>query len=361
MINVYYRLRNDLSYRVEYYYDNKIDNNVTDTITNVTYGTETTYTDKIREGYRFDKATGNGVEVKDNSNIVRVYYKKINDLHYNVEYYFDDVKNDNLSYTENNVEYGTRTRYKNVDYTGFYKVKEENVGKEVKDNSLTVKIYFETINDLGYKVEYYFDGDKDPNLTDTITNVTYGTKTTYTDKVKEGYRFDKVIGNDVEVTDNNTIVKVYYKTINDLKYNVEYYYDGKIDPDNGYTVKDVTYGATTTYIDKVKEGYRFKNVVNNDVKVTNNNITVKVYYEYIKDLSYKVEYYYDGVIDNNNTYISLPQNYLCLLIYIVHILEHWLYYRHLVQLKLLYFLFSYNSMYIPYFYHDISIGWLIQY
>lgn len=24
-------------------------------------------------------------------------------------------------------------------------------------------------------------------------------------------------------------------------------------------------------------------------------------------------------------------------------------------------LFSYNSMYIPYFYHDISIGWLIQY
>ena len=309
MINVYYRLRNDLSYRVEYYYDNKIDNNLTDTITNVTYGTETTYTDKIREGYRFDKATGNGVEVKDNSNIVRVYYKKINDLHYNVEYYFDDVKNDNLSYTENNVEYGTRTSYKNVDYTGFYKVKEENVGKEVKDNSLTVKIYFETINDLGYKVEYYFDGDKDPNLTDTITNVTYGTKTTYTDKVKEGYRFDKVIGNDVEVTDNNTIVKVYYKTINDLKYNVEYYYDGKIDPDNGYTVKDVTYGATTTYIDKVKEGYRFKNVVNNDVKVTNNNITVKVYYEYIKDLSYKVEYYYDGVIDNNNTYAVYNVSY----------------------------------------------------
>ena len=103
LINVYYRLRNDLSYRVEYYYDNKIDNNLTDTITNVTYGTKTTYTDKIREGYRFDKATGNGVEVKDNSNIVRVYYKKINDLHYNVEYYFNNVKNDNLSYTENNV------------------------------------------------------------------------------------------------------------------------------------------------------------------------------------------------------------------------------------------------------------------
>ena len=309
LINVYYRLRNDLSYRVEYYYDNKIDNNLTDTITNVTYGTETTYTDKIREGYRFDKATGNGVEVKDNSNIVRVYYKKINDLHYNVEYYFDDVKNDNLSYTENNVEYGTRTSYKNVDYTGFYKVKEENVGKEVKDNSLTVKIYFETINDLGYKVEYYYDGDKDPNLTDTITNVAYGTKTTYTDKVKEGFRFDKVTGNGVEVTDNNTIVKVYYKTINDLKYNVEYYYDGKIDPDNGYTVKDVTYGAATTYTDKVKEGYRFKNVVNNDVKVTNNNITVKVYYEYIKDLSYKVEYYYDGVIDNNNTYAVYNVSY----------------------------------------------------
>ena len=119
----------------------------------------------------------------------------------------------------------------------------------------------------------------------------------------EGFRFDKVTGNDVEVTDNNTIVKVYYKTINDLKYNVEYYYDGEIDSDNGYTVKDVTYGATTTYTDKVKEGYRFKNVVNNDVKVTNNNITVKVYYEYIKDLSYKVEYYYDGVIDNNNTFL----------------------------------------------------------
>ena len=302
LINVYYRLRNDLGYIVEYYYDNAIDNDLTEIVSKVVYGTRTTYTDKPKEGYVFDTVTGNGIQVKDNSNVVRVYYKKINNLHYNVEYYFDGAKRDNLSYTEPDVVYGTRTSYKDVDHTGYYKVKEENVGTEVKDNNITVKVYFETIKDLNYKVEYYYDGVQDKGLTEIVTDVVYGSKTTYTDKVKEGYVFDKVIDNDVEVVNNDTVVKVYYKTINDLKYNVEYYYDGVIDTDNGYPVNDVTYGSKTTYVDKVKEGYRFKEVINNDVKVTNNNITVKVYYEYIKDLSYKVEYYYDGVIDNSKTY-----------------------------------------------------------
>ena len=289
LINVYYRLRNDLSYRVEYYYDNKIDNNVTDTITNVTYGTETTYTDKIREGYRFDKATGNGVEVKDNSNIVRVYYKKINDLHYNVEYYFDGEINDKLSYTESNVVYGTRTSYKDIDHTGYYFVDVKNNNEAVTNNNITVKVYFKTIDDLSYKVEYYYDGELDEDAGYTVNNVIYGTETTYLDKNKEGYKLDDVKGNDIEVVDNDSIVSVYY--VKDyFNYSIEYYFEqikGK-----GYT-KDSSLTEENEalfeeeineYPDKIKEGYEFNSVEGMPLVIGTNedDNVIRVYYNLIK-------------------------------------------------------------------------------
>ena len=77
VITFYYTLRNDLSYSVEYYYDNILDETKTEVYNNVKYGkTIDTYIDKNKDGYEFIKDSGSIVIGEDN-NIIKVYYGSI--------------------------------------------------------------------------------------------------------------------------------------------------------------------------------------------------------------------------------------------------------------------------------------------
>nr|MCR5186298.1 MucBP domain-containing protein [Clostridia bacterium] len=63
----------------EYYYDEVKDNDSTETI-EATYLDEiTTYTDKVKTGYKFDKVEGLPLTINtnENENIIKVYYKKV--------------------------------------------------------------------------------------------------------------------------------------------------------------------------------------------------------------------------------------------------------------------------------------------
>lgn len=68
---------NKYNYKVEYYYDGKIDSNKTDTIS-VDYGTIiNTYTNKKTNGYLLDKEEGLGLKIgiNEKNNIIKIYYK----------------------------------------------------------------------------------------------------------------------------------------------------------------------------------------------------------------------------------------------------------------------------------------------
>ena len=385
VVRVYYETINDLSYKVEYYFDGNHDTSKDYTEKNVVYGSITTYREIDHTGYYKVNEENTGIEVVDNTIIVRIYYEKIKDLSYKVEYYFDGKHDTSKDYTEKDVVYGSTTTYKEIDHTGYYKVNEENTGIEVVDNTITVRVYYETISDLSYNVEYYYDGVHDTSKDYPVNNVVYGSTTTYINKNKTGYKFSRVENNNITVKDNNITVRVYYvkdqfsytvkyyyddilddaatetdtatyedvinsykdkakegyrldrtenlpltiseisennliyvyyKLIDDLSYKVEYYYDGNHDTSKDYTEKDVVYGSTTTYIDKVVEGYRLKNVTGNNEVVKNNNNVVRVYYETINDLSYKVEYYYDNILDDSKTYTESDVIYGTLATYI---------------------------------------------
>ena len=77
-ITFYYTKRNDLSYKIEYYYDNKLDDNETETVNNIEYGSIISdYPDKVKEGYYLDYTTG-PITIEEDNNVLKVYYKKIN-------------------------------------------------------------------------------------------------------------------------------------------------------------------------------------------------------------------------------------------------------------------------------------------
>ncbi len=78
IIDVFYSIKDDLTYRVEYYYDNVIDDSKTEEYENIVYGTIINkYPDKLTDGYKFDKDSGELVVTDDKDNVIKVYYTKI--------------------------------------------------------------------------------------------------------------------------------------------------------------------------------------------------------------------------------------------------------------------------------------------
>jgi len=78
VVTFYYTLRNDLSYRVEYYFDDVINDEMTKYYENIEFGTVIKDYDKIDvDGYEFVKDSGSIVVDVDTDNVIKVYYESV--------------------------------------------------------------------------------------------------------------------------------------------------------------------------------------------------------------------------------------------------------------------------------------------
>ena len=297
--------KSTFEYKVEYYYDGVIDNTKTET-TQATYGDEiNTYTDKNIVGYKFEKTENLPLTVSENpeNNVIKVYYVK-NTFNYTVEYYYDGVLNEENTETYTATYQDVIENYEDKNISGYKLDNTENLPLTISENpeDNVIKVYY--VKDIfGYKVEYYYDGVIDNTKTETI-QATYGDEiNTYTDKNISGYRLDNTENLPLTVSENpeNNVIKVYY--VKDVfGYKVEYYYNGVIDNTKTEIIQ-ATYGdEINTYTDKNIVGYKFEKTENLPLTVSENpeNNVIKVYY--VKDVfEYTVEYYYDGVLNEENT------------------------------------------------------------
>ena len=282
VINVYYYYNNQFNYTVEYYYEDKEtgdfvqDDDATEK-TEALYGDIITeYKDKVKPGYVFDSVTPEDVNGKvkliisgnEENNVIKVYYK-LADFSYRVEYYYKDI--DTKQYIQDTDKTDTfEAKYldviKSVNdkiITGykFDKIEPEgesgsdetedssgtNVKKiatnltitEIADNNV-IKVYYSPAN-IGYTVEYYYDGIIDNTLTQGPIPADYKSIiTTYEDKVKPGYVFINVTPVDnnnklnLTITEDlsKNVIKVYYKSqykiTTDVIEHTENYSDGTV-------------------------------------------------------------------------------------------------------------------------------------
>lgn len=225
-------------YTIHYYYDGVIDNSKTQTLSAAYGASIATYPDQKIDGYKFDRDTAPLVIGTDVSqNVLSVYY--------------------------------------------------------VKDS-------------FGYKVEYYYDGVRDDAATVTGT-ATFGDKiSTYSAKLRDGYVLaengEKNLPLTISSNEENNVISIYYVK-GQYAYTVEYYYDGVKDDTKTVIGAAETFGTqVSTYPDKKIDGYKLDKTENLPMTVTANadNNVIRIYY--VKDsFGYKVEYYYDGVIDTSKT------------------------------------------------------------
>ena len=341
IIRVYYE-RNSYDYEVHYFFNGNEDESLIERKSAKYNDVVNTYTDKVKTGYKLQKAENLPLTVGVENNIINVYYVTDNtqtkELSYTVEYYKDGkkVENDTQVVTETKqvLESDTLTVKKseiNVTnkYVGykFEKTNPETIPNSINDKGV-IKVYYvfdeSQTKELSYTVEYYKNGKKVENDTQvevvTVHVLQPNTLQVNQDKINTenkyvGYKLEKTSPETIPGEINNGgIIKVYYilddgqtKT---LTYTVNYYKDDNLvkeDTETIYETKQVLESDTLTVKSEeinIKDkyvGYKFVKTNPELIpEVIENKGVIDVYYE--KDtFTYEVRYYFNRELDESLT------------------------------------------------------------
>ena len=355
IVDIYYNKRTDIKYTVEYYYQGtddkytKEDSKIFEATLDEVVTSETVENEKTlktygeKTGYVFaktDPANGITITVVDTedeatTNVIRLYYDRRTDIEYTVEYYYQNLDNDEYTKEDTKTYEATFMEVVNENTTENSKSLKELGNKEGftfsktdpangltinADTDNVIKLYYDR-NLYEYTVNYHYEGE-DKVTTETVKDQKFETvidKDSYKEKgLKPGYVFEKYGDNSASTvgTDNSkNIVDIYYNKRTDIKYTVEYYYQN-LDNDEYTKENTKTFEATldevvtetTTEESKTlkelgeKDGFEFVKtdptrgitikVVNDEDEATTN--VIKLYYNRQK-YPYCVEHHYEDI------------------------------------------------------------------
>lgn len=320
VIKVVYTKKTDLSYTVEYYKDGeKISNDTENTVNNQTYG------DKILEsnidknkykpliGYTDGKIeTDMPYEIKDGSNIIKVCYEKRTDMSYTVKYLdkdtneelYDSVTREDKTFGETYTETAKDAPY------GYTLVGTTTQNVIIDEDNKVVTFYYQKRNDFGYKVNY-LEKDTNKPLAEQKQEKNKTFKQEYTETAKDinGYTLVGDKTNTFTLKENGQEITFFYTKKTDLSYKVVYYKDSLNSESIGEEViKNQTFNSTIEANDINVDLYKPAKGYNSGVIATTMPYTIidgeniiNVIYSKKDNLTYRVEYYYDGNIDSSKT------------------------------------------------------------
>ena len=288
IIKVYYKAREDLSYTIEYYYDGIKDEEKTVTKENVKFGTVVSeFEDKVIEGYQFDKISNYPltVSVNEDENVIKVYYTVRTDLYYTVNY-LEQGTDEKLAESKvvGNQTFDTEVSESPIDIEGYNKVSNESqtikIGVNEEEN--VINFYYTKRTDLSYTVNYLEQGTNEELAeSKVVENQTFKEIVTEEAIDIEGYNKVEPIEVTIEIGVNENVIDFYYTKRTDIKYTVEYYYDGIKDDSLTEEYTGTYKEEINEYEDKVKNAYEFSRVENIPLVISakeEENI-IKVYYE----------------------------------------------------------------------------------
>lgn len=244
---------------------------------------------------------------------------------YKIEYYYDgqidntltetgkDVKGKEITVSEESIKNNTKEGYS---LTSVNPTTRKIVISSSEEN--VIRVYYER-NSYDYEVHYFFNGNEDESLIERKSAKYNDVINTYTDKVKTGYKLDRVENLPLTIKTKGNVINVYYVTdetqTKELSYTVEYYKNGK-KVENDTQVEVVTVHVlqpNTLQVnqDKINTenkyvGYKLEKTSPETIpSEINNGGIIKVYYilddGQTKTLTYTVNYYKDGNLVKEDT------------------------------------------------------------
>ena len=274
------------------------------------------------------------VIVNDNTSIVKnkayVDENKIPDEpetsvkhHYTVEHYTENLdgtysKVEKDTVVSEDVEIGTKVSYKINNYDGFTfdESKTENKDATVPDNNnLIVKLYYARRNDLSYTVYYKEQGtEKELAGAKVVDGQTFGNVVTENAIDIDGYNKVNPTSANITITTGKNEYTFYYTKRNDLSYTVNYLEKGTNNVlHEAKTVENQTFGAEVTAsvtndaIEKPEtiDGYNCVEVDKETLTIGTSTNEINFYYTKRTDLSYTVNYYYNGELKHSVTFDNM--------------------------------------------------------
>ena len=297
---------NNLKYTVEYYFDGQIDGELTDIVEKNQKGKIIdTYADKNKIGYKLDEIENLPLTISENQekNIIKIYYVK-DSFGYTVNYYKDSKTEENFIAAETGTAKYESTVTADVTLhkpTGYkYEETVPSITIDTENNVIDV-IYVK--DSFGYTVNYYYDENTQPDESDSYnSSAVYGTNVTYSkSKVKSGYKVDKVKVNSKEQADINNVSMTItagdniidvYCVREEYTLTIKYVYENKSTAADTYT-RSIKYKDSYNVESPLIAGYNpDKGTVSGTMPAT--NLEVEVVYTPRTDLSYTIQYYYNG-------------------------------------------------------------------
>ena len=319
VINVVYKKRNDLSYTVEYYKDqNKISNDNDNTVNNQTFGNKVQEAEIDKNKYKPLLGYKDGIietnmpyEIKEEDNVIRVCYFKRDDMSYTVKYLdkntnnelYDSEIRENKTFEEVYTETAKESPY------GYRLVGNDTQEVKIDAEDKVVIFYYEKRNDFSYTVMYLEEDTNNELATPEVRrNRTY--LETYSEKAKpiDGYVVDEET-KEIVLEENESRIIFYYNKKDDLSYKVIYYKDSlNTDAIGEETFENQIFEDIINSDDIDKDLYKPRKGYNSGVIATDmpytiidGEIVINVIYTKKDNLTYRVEYYYDGNIDSSKT------------------------------------------------------------
>lgn len=319
VINVVYKKRNDLSYIVEYYKEqNKISNDNDNTVNNQTFGNKVQEAEIDKNKYKPLLGYKDGIietnmpyEIKEEDNVIRVCYFKRDDMSYTVKYLdkntnnelYDSEIRENKTFEEVYTETAKESPY------GYRLVGNDTQEVKIDAEDKVVIFYYEKRNDFSYTVMYLEEDTNNELATPEVRkNRTY--LETYSEKAKsiDGYVVDEET-KEIVLEENESRIIFYYNKKDDLSYKVIYYKDSlNTDAIGEETFENQTFEDIINSDDIDKDLYKPRKGYNSGVIATDMPYTIidgenviNVIYTKKDNLTYRVEYYYDGNIDSSKT------------------------------------------------------------
>jgi len=313
IVKLYYARRNDLSYTV-YYKEQGTENELADAkvVDGQTFGNVVTENAIDIDGYNKVDPTSANITITTGTNEHTFYYTKRNDLSYTVYYKEQGTENELAdAKVVNGQKFGDVVTENAIDIDGYNKVNPTSAEITITTGTNEHTFYYTKRNDLSYTV-YYLEKDTNTVLHEakTVGNQTFGTIITSSDEVItiDGYNYDSVDKITLTIGTSENVINIYYTKRTDLSYTVNYLEkDTNTVLHEAKTVGNQIFGTIITSSDEVItiDGYNYDSVDKTTLTIGTSENVINIYYTKRTDLSYTVNYYYNGELKHSVTFDNM--------------------------------------------------------
>ena len=309
VVKLYYTRRNDLSYTV-YYKEQGTENELADAkvVNSQKFGDVVTENAIDIDGYNKVDPTSGNITITTGTNEYTFYYTKRTDLSYKVYYKEQGTENELAdAKVVDGKTFGDVVTENAIDIDGYNKVNPTSADITITTGTNEYTFYYTKRNDLSYTV-YYKEQGTENELADAkvVNSQKFGDVVTENAIDIDGYnKVDPTSGN-ITITTGTNEYTFYYTKRTDLSYKVYYKEQGtENELADAKVVDGKTFGDVVTENAIDIDGYNKVNPTSADITITTGMNEYTFYYTKRNDLSYTVNYYYNGELKHSVTFDNM--------------------------------------------------------